>query len=171
MSFCSTGSNLQRKCDGPECPFGALWAVSIVQIGQRREEMLTSACDTDLALIQELWDEYASAVTAGDLERWISLWTRGGIEISGAGRLLSGAKNIRAARQPVMDLFDTKMTITPEGVQILGDSAYSYGSYKHVVTPKEGGDSIGNSGRFLTVLQKQAAGSWKIVVACFNEGR
>ena len=130
--------------------------------------MLTSVHETDVNLIRELWIEYASALTAGDMERWISLWISGGIEMQAAGLLLSGTEQIRAASQPVMDLFDTEMTISPEDVRIHGDCAYSYGSYKHAMTPKEGGESICNTGRFLTILEKQANGSWKIAIACFN---
>ena len=132
--------------------------------------MLASAHETDLALIHELWDEYASALIAGDRERWISSWTLGGIEMPAAGPLLSGAGQIGAACRPVMDLFDTQMAVSPEYVRILGDYAYSYGSYKHVLTPKEGGESINYAGLFLTILEKQTCGSWKIAVACFNHG-
>ncbi len=130
--------------------------------------MLISAYETDVALIHELWNEYASALVAGDMECWISTWLRGGIEMSAAGLMLSGAEQILAASRPVMDLFDTEMTISPEDVRILGDCAYSYGSYKHAIVPKEGGESISSSGLFLTILEKQADGSWKIAIACFN---
>jgi ketosteroid isomerase-like protein len=125
----------------------------------------------DLALIHELWYEYASAFVAGDIDRWISLWIRGGIELSAAGLLHSGTGQIRAASRPVMDLFYTQMANCLEYVRILGDRAYSYGSYRHVLTPKEGGESFSYNGRFLTILEKQASGSWKIAVACFNDGR
>jgi len=133
--------------------------------------MLTTAHESDVARIYELWDEYASAFAAGNLERWLSLWTGDGIELSAAGRLLSGAEEISAASRPVMALFDTKMTISPEYVRIIADNAYAYGSYKHVEAPKEGGESIATGGKFLTILEKQASGSWKIAVACFNHGR
>ena len=82
--------------------------------------------------------------------------------------LLSGIEQIGAALQPVIDLFDTEMTILPENVHILGDYAYSYGSYKHAMTPKEGGESISDAGMFLTILEKQANGSWKIAIICCN---
>ena len=132
--------------------------------------MLRSAYIDDVALIHELWNEYASALEAGDLERWISTWVCGGIEMSAAGLLLSGTEQIRAAIRPAMDLFDTEMTVSPEEVQILGHNAYSYGSYKQVMTPKEGGESIISIGMYLSILEKHANGSWKIAVACFNYG-
>lgn len=105
---------------------------------------------------------------SNDMDRWISLWISEGIEMQPAGLLLSGTEQIRAASRPVMDLFDMEMTISPQGVRILGDCAYSHGSYKQAITPKEGGESISNTGLFLTILEKQADGSWKIAIACFN---
>ena len=133
--------------------------------------MLTSTHETDVALIHELWNEYASALIAGDMESWISLWIRGGIEMSEAGLLLSGTEQIRAASQPVMDLFDMEVTISPQGVRTLGDWAYSYGTYKHVMTPKEGGEPISNTGMFLTIFEKQTNGSWKIAITCCNSSQ
>ena len=44
--------------------------------------MLSPSRQTDVALIHDLWDEYASAFVTGDIERWISLWTHGGVEMS-----------------------------------------------------------------------------------------
>ena len=130
--------------------------------------MSASTHETDMALIHELWVEYASALMAGDMDRWISLWSSGGIEMQPAGLCLSGIEQIGAARQPVIDLFDTEMTILPENVHLLGDCAYSYGTYKYAITPKEGGESINDAGMFLTILKKQANGSWKIAITCCN---
>ena len=129
---------------------------------------MTSAHETDIALIHELWVEYVSALISGDMERWMSLWISEGIEMQPAGQRHSGIEQIGAALQPVIDLFDSEMTILPESVHIIGDWAYSYGSYKHAITPKEGGESISDAGMFLTVLERQANGSWKIAITCFN---
>jgi ketosteroid isomerase-like protein len=105
---------------------------------------------------------------SGDMDRWISLWSSKGIEMQPAGLRLSGIEQIAAALQPIIDLFDTEMTILPESVHILSDCAYAYGSYKHAMTPKEGGEPIIDAGMFLTILEKQANGSWKIVITCCN---
>ena len=130
--------------------------------------MMTSAHEADVTLIHKLCIEYAYALMSGDMDRWISLWISEGIEMQPAGPRYSGINQIRAAGQPAMDLFDTKMTLSPDEVRILGDCAYSYGSYRHAMTPKEGGESISNTGMFLTILEKQANGSWKIAITCFN---
>ncbi len=133
--------------------------------------MSTSAHETDIALIHELWIEYVSALISGDMERWISLWSSGGIEMQPAGLCLSGIDQIRSALQPLIDLFDTEMTILPENVHTLGDYAYSYGLYKQAMTPKAGGEAISDAGMFLTILEKQTNGSWKIAITCRSTGQ
>ena len=130
--------------------------------------MLATAHENDEALIYELWDRYASALTAGDMERWISLWIREGTEMTAAGMIFSGTEQIKAAWQPVMDLFDMEVAFFLKGIRILGDYAYSYGSYKLAITPKEGGESIDDTGLFLTILARQMDGSWKIAIDCHN---
>jgi len=70
--------------------------------------------------------------------------------------------------QPLFDLFEWQIAIHPDQVQVLGDQAYSYGIYEFVMMPREGGDISEGSGKFLTILQRQIDGSWKIAIDCFN---
>ena len=37
--------------------------------------------DIDVALVYELWNEYAAAANDGDMARWISLWIDDGIQM------------------------------------------------------------------------------------------
>ncbi|MCP4535853.1 MAG: nuclear transport factor 2 family protein [Chloroflexi bacterium] len=122
----------------------------------------------DVAQIYELWNEYAAAATAGDMERWLALWVDDGIQMPPGAERQVGKKQIRTEMQPRFDLFDQKMVIDLEEVRILGDRAYSHGTYEFALTPKEGGETSNGSGKFLTILAKQTDGSWKIVIDCFN---
>lgn len=122
----------------------------------------------DVIQVYELWNEYAAAMTAGDMERWLSLWIEGGIRMPPGAPRRVGKEQIRAEMQPRFDLFNTNMTVNPEEVRVLGDQAYSHGLYAFTMTPKGGGDTAEVSGKFLTVLEKQVDGSWKIAIDCFN---
>ena len=123
----------------------------------------------DVALIYELWDEYAAAANAGDFERWMSLWIEDGIQMPPDVPRRVGKAGIRREMQPVFDLFNmSKMTIQTEEVRILGDRAYSHGTYTFDMTPKEGRETKSYSGKFLDILEKQVDGSWKIAIDCHN---
>ena len=124
---------------------------------------------SDVAQIYELWNEYAAAANAGDLEHWMSLWTDEGIQMAPDAPRRVGKEQIRAGMQPGFDLFImSDMVINTEEVQILGDKAYSHGTYTFDMTPKEGGETTSLSGKFLDILEKQADGSWKMAIDCHN---
>jgi len=125
---------------------------------------------SDVAQVYELWNEYAATVNAGDFERWISLWIDDGIRMSPSnlGPRQVGKEQIQAAVQPLFDSSDLAATISTEEVQILGERAYSHGTFEITVTPKDGGDTLVLNGNFLTILEKQNDGSWKIAIDCFN---
>lgn len=124
--------------------------------------------DSDVARIYDLWREYGAAATAGDLHRWIDLWIEDGIQMAPDAPARVGKEVIRAQMQPLFELFDTRMAVYPDEVQVLGEQAYTHGSYEFVMAPMEGGDSTQVKGKFLTILRRQADGSWKIAVDCFN---
>jgi uncharacterized protein (TIGR02246 family) len=123
----------------------------------------------DVALVYELWNEYAAAVNAGDLEGWLSLWIEDGIQIAPDAPLRIGKEQIREAMRATFELFDTRnMTIHLEEVRILSNWAYSYGTFAFERTTKGGGETTDYCGKFLDILMKGADGSWKIAVDCHN---
>ena len=123
----------------------------------------------DMALVYQLWNEYAEAINAGDLERWITLWTDDGIHMAPNKPTQVGKEQIRMAVQPEFELADMRnLSIYIEEVRILGSWAYSYGKYVLDFTPQEGRETTIFRGNFLDVLVKQADGSWKIAIDCHN---
>jgi uncharacterized protein (TIGR02246 family) len=123
----------------------------------------------DVALVYELWNEYAAAVDEGNMERWISLWAEDGIQMAPDVPPRVGKEQIQKAMQHAFDLFSmSDMFINTEEVHILGDRAYSHGTYVFEKTPREGGETTSYSGKFLDILEKQSDGSWKIAIDCHN---
>ena len=124
---------------------------------------------SDVAQVYEVWNEYAAAANTGDLERWMALWIADGIQMPPDVPQRVGKEQIRGGMQPLFDLFDmSNMIIHTEEVRILGDRAYSHGTYEFDMASKEGGEAKSYSGKFLDILEKQADGSWKIAIDCHN---
>ncbi len=122
----------------------------------------------DVAQVYALWNEFAAAATAGDIERWLALWSDDGIHMPPGAERRVGKEQIRAEVQPRFELFDHNMTLNLGEVRLLGDQAFSHGTYTFEMTPKKGGETTNGSGKFLTILAKQGDGSWKIAIDCFN---
>ena len=67
------------------------------------------------------------------------------------------------------DLFQTsKMVTQTDEVRILGDWAYSHGTYKYEIAPKSREGTKLVSGKFLDILEKQSDGTWRIAINCYN---
>ena len=61
------------------------------------------------------------------------------------------------------------ISINTEEVVVLGGKAYSHGTLTWTMIPGEGGDTVTKIGNFLTILDKQADGSWKILINNWND--
>ncbi|MFH1700732.1 MAG: DUF4440 domain-containing protein [Candidatus Zixiibacteriota bacterium] len=124
--------------------------------------------DADISAINNNLIQYASSMNAGDLNRWISLWADDAIQMAPDAPAVVGKEQIRAKYESIFPLFIFKMTIANDDVKIGGDLAVSHGNYTVSMTPKAGGETIVIDGKYLSIEERQADGSWKIIRSCFN---
>lgn len=123
----------------------------------------------DVAQIYELLLDYATAINDGDIERWISLWSENGIQMPPVSPRRVGKSEIRREMQHQYDLFQTSKMVTQiDEVRILGDWAYSHGTYTYERVPKRRGEIKLVSGKFLDILERQSDGTWRIAINCYN---
>ena len=120
------------------------------------------------AAVNEIWKEYSASLNAGDLDRWMALWTEDGIQMPPDEPAVVGKERIRARNQRVADQFKFDIAITNAEVRTGGDWAFSRGTYRATLTPKQGGKPIPIDGKYMTVLTRQGDGSWKIHRDIFN---
>lgn len=126
--------------------------------------------DDEVALISSmLKNEYVGALRDGDVERWMALWIPAGKQMVPNAPARLGLDQIREGNRPLMELFNTEMTVFPDEIRVLGNYAYTHGNYDYSMTPKEGGQTIKGHGKFLTILHKQPDGAWRIAIDCFND--
>ncbi len=131
--------------------------------------MMERTKNIDVSQIYQLWDEYAKTCNNGDFESWMALWREDGIQMAPDAPPRIGKEQIRAAMKPSFDLFDMQnMIIHTSEVRVLGDTAYSHGTYTFEMKPKAGGDVMKLKGKFLDILAKQGDGTWKIAIDCHN---
>jgi uncharacterized protein (TIGR02246 family) len=116
-----------------------------------------------------IWAEYEASLSAGDVDRWVDLWTEEGIQLPPGEPPVVGKEAIRARNKAALtDIFDISMSITNEEVVVGGEWSVARGVYTATLTPKAGGDNVLVDGKYLTLLQRQADGSWKIYRDIFN---
>jgi uncharacterized protein (TIGR02246 family) len=122
----------------------------------------------DVEAINEIWNQYATAMNTGDFDLWISLWEDDGIQMPPDAPAVFGKEQIRIVNEKKFEPFEVNVTINNEEVQIEGDLAFSRGTGTISLTPKAGGETISMIGKYLTILKKQKDGFWKIYCDCFN---
>jgi uncharacterized protein (TIGR02246 family) len=146
--------------------FGLLILVLILMTG------CAGKTDTaaDVAKIEDVWDAYTVTVNEGDTEGWLALWADDGLRVtpSDFGPRQHGKDEIRAIMEPAFAALDIEISIDSEGIEVLGEQAYSYGTFTMSSAPKEGGDTATINGNFMTILEKQEDGSWKILIDTWN---
>lgn len=124
---------------------------------------------SDVAQVYELLNEYAAAQNDGDVERWLALWSDDGIQTPPVASQRVGTAEMRRATPALFHLPQTaNVALHPDEVRILGKWAYSHGTYQCDIRPKRDGPTEHVSGRFLSVFEKQADGSWRIAIDCLG---
>lgn len=121
------------------------------------------------AAVNAIWDEYEASVMAGDAERWIAQWTSDGVQMPPDEPYVAGKENILARVGMVMQAAPVdEFVITPLETQSAGDWAFSRGVYTVTFTIAATGEQGLIDGKFMTILQRQPDGSWKIHRDMFN---
>jgi uncharacterized protein (TIGR02246 family) len=133
-------------------------------------EAMPAQSDEDVsAAVDAIWQEYAAAVVAGDADRWIAQWTDDGVQMPPGEPLVEGKENIYARVSAVMAAGPTdEFVITPLETTGAGDWAYSRGTYVVTFPLGDTGEQGTIDGKFMTILQRQPDGSWKIHRDIFN---
>jgi uncharacterized protein (TIGR02246 family) len=124
--------------------------------------------EADVAAISDIWSLYASSANAGDIDRWISLWTEDGVQMPPNEPPIIGKDQILIANKAAFDQFTYEMEITNEETRVAGDLAFSRGIYTATLSPKNGNQPALVDGKFMTILERQPNGSWKIHRDIFN---
>jgi uncharacterized protein (TIGR02246 family) len=124
--------------------------------------------EADIAAIEDVLNQYAVHAIAGDLELWLSLHADDVVKMPPDAPAIFGKEELRANFKPGFDIFTNEMALYPEEAQVDGNLGYARGTYTMLLTPKAGGEPIFVDGKYLTILKRQADGSWKISHDCYN---
>jgi len=144
----------------------ALTGVTLLLAGCSRPQRSDSEAVT--AAFNAIWTRYSSSLNAGDLDSWLSLWTDDGVQLPPGEPPVVGKDQIRARNKGVLDKFTVNLSITNDELGVAGDWAFARGTYTATLTPKKSGPAIPINGKYITILKRQADGSWKIHRDIFN---
>ena len=120
------------------------------------------ATGDDLTKINALRDNFVAAFNAGDAAKVVAGYTTDVIAMPAHHAMLSGKDAVLAYNRDFFSQMSPKLTLTPLETTIAGNWGYDRGTYSMSLTPKGGGASMTDKGKYLVIIQKQADGSWKV---------
>ena len=125
----------------------------------------------DQDAIRHVFEQFDSTATAGQEDEWMSLLTDDVLWMVPEQSSLVGKQAVHGRVAPFFaDLKMRHVTILDE-VRVAGSLAFVRGTYNFEVTPKAGGATTDEVGKFVYILERQPGNTWKIARAIWNTNR
>lgn len=132
------------------------------QGGEEKSLLEARPGPTDAQLIHELYRRWFGAMERADVNALLALLADGFVF---KGPSQPAIADLAAMRQRLVEFharFDERVDYQVEEVEIAGEWAWARVSERVTVTPKGGGAPTTLSGTHLSILVRQADGSWKV---------
>jgi len=136
--------------------------------------LIVGVCASALAqedaetILRECCDRYSLACKSGDIDLYMSVYDDNGVQMPPDVPANIGKEQIRPGMEAAFDLFDMEVPIFFEEGEIAGDWGFVRCTYSISLTPKDGGETSTRSGKDLSIWKRQADGSWKLYIDCYN---
>lgn len=122
-----------------------------------------SSIENDLRAIEAINQRDVQAGLAGDTATMMSQWTDDFVLLQPAGPILRGRSTIAEAFRGVESSVEIREYVLDiQEVQVLGDHAFQWGTYRYSLRPRTGGEAVRTGGKLMRILQRQPDGSWKM---------
>jgi uncharacterized protein (TIGR02246 family) len=125
----------------------------------------------DQSVIDSLRNAHVAAVNSGDAEGWTACFAGDGVQMPPNFGANTGIAAIRGWNSGFMGMFACRFSLSVDEVQAAADWAFERGRYEIELTPKAGGGPTKDNGKYITLYQRQADGSWKIARDIWNSSQ
>jgi len=116
----------------------------------------------DSAAISRLLEDYVAACNTGNASAAAAVFTDNAVFMPPDGSALVGGAAILPWYEAFFKQVTEVLTVPPlPEVEVIGDWAFSRGSWQAIVTPKAGGEPVQVSGQGVIIYKRIGDGSWK----------
>jgi uncharacterized protein (TIGR02246 family) len=119
--------------------------------------------EADVEALKKINEEYEATFSAGDIDKFVSLFTEDAVRFPASGPTLIGKIAIRDWLQQIYDQNTVELKQVLVDFKVSGDLAFYHGTWTTTNTPKNGGEPFKLNGNVIVIMQKQADGAWKII--------
>ena len=122
----------------------------------------------DLEAIDRVRETHVAALNRGDVDAWVAVFADDGIQMPPNTPANVGKEMIRSWSQAFLGAFGAGFALSVEEGRVLGDWAFERGTYRITLTPKAGGTPIEDTGKYITLYQRQPGGGWRMARDIWN---
>lgn len=118
---------------------------------------------TDEQSIRKLVNTWHTATAAGDIEAVLKLMTEDVVFLVAGQPPMKGRSTFEAGLRGLLALHRIESTCEIQEIEVSGTLAYCWSVLKVQITSKAGGKPVIRTGSAMSILRKQAHGSWAVV--------
>jgi len=122
----------------------------------------------DKEAIRKLMNEAVDALNRGDVAASLALHASDAMVLAPLRPAEVGPLAIKAALESLFKRYQVRETRTLEKVEVHGRWAFTQGSYRSVLIPKDGGPANEEFGKYLEILKQDPTGNWKYFRSIWN---
>ena len=126
--------------------------------------------EMDIVALKGMLDDYARHFNSGNIEEWLSLWNRNGVNMMHSVPAIVGIDEIRIEMEPIFRNYTVELTIN-EILDIIVDHDIGLTRCNYTLKMKNSkGKRVPGipDGKTLTIYERQPDGSWEITYDCSN---
>lgn len=121
-----------------------------------------------LAAIAARRDAHVDALNAGDPVACAEQFTEHGVQMPPNMAANEGRDVIQSGAQILVAQYHSQFALTVDEVRVAGDWAFERGGYTNRLTPRAGGATIQDVGKYIMIYQQEADGNWRIACDIWN---
>jgi uncharacterized protein (TIGR02246 family) len=125
----------------------------------------------DVEALNHVRAAHIAALNDGDVNAWVATFTNDGVQMPPNAPANLGRESIRAWSQAFLAPFRVEFTLAVDEVQVAGDWAFERGTYTIILTPKASSEPLQDSGKYLTIYQRQPGGAWGMARDIWNSNK
>lgn len=139
--------------------------------------LLTAACEnsyqsdtsSDIEAIKQMSSDRADAFNRGDSEGIAIHFSETGLLMAPGAPVAQGRSAVAHYYQQIFDQYETLLESGYNEVEVSGDLAFGRGTAYVTLIPRDGGDPVSSTSKYINILQKQSDGTWLTTHDIWNE--
>jgi uncharacterized protein (TIGR02246 family) len=124
--------------------------------------------NTDLQAIERVRDTHVTALNQGDADAWVGVFSADAVQMPPNFPTNTGREAIRRWSKGFLDAVHAEFALEVEEVRLADDWAFERGTYRIRVTSKAGGEAFPDTGKYITVYERQPDGAWLVARDIWN---